>query len=94
MNLVDVVAALAVLQYLHFAGLVGGARARYGVKAPAVTGGVELERIYRVQMAAAAEPSLTSRSVEELARRVEAPRTTLKWGGGFIVVAVLLARPR
>lgn len=50
MNLVDIVAALAVLQYLHFGGLVGRARGRYGVKAPAVTGSVEFERIYRVQM--------------------------------------------
>ncbi|MCB1627333.1 MAG: MAPEG family protein [Xanthomonadales bacterium] len=50
MNPVDVVAMLAVLQYLVFASLVGKARGRYGVKAPAVTGSEPFERVYRVQM--------------------------------------------
>lgn len=50
MNLVDVVALLAVLQYLVFGGLVGRARGKYGVRAPAVSGDVNFERIYRVQM--------------------------------------------
>jgi uncharacterized membrane protein YecN with MAPEG domain len=50
MNLVDIVAALALLQYLVFGGLVGRARGRYGVKAPAVTGSEMFERAYRVQM--------------------------------------------
>lgn len=50
MNLVDIVAALAVLQFLVFGGLVGRARGRYGVKAPAVTGSEPFERAYRVQM--------------------------------------------
>jgi glutathione S-transferase len=50
MNLVDVVGMLAVLQYVFFGGLVGRARGRYGVKAPAVTGHEGFERIYRVQM--------------------------------------------
>ncbi len=37
---------------LHFAltGVVGQARARYGIKAPAVTGHERFERAYRVQM--------------------------------------------
>lgn len=50
MNLVDVVAMLALLQYLMFATLVGRARGRHGVKAPAVTGNEHFERMYRVQM--------------------------------------------
>jgi glutathione S-transferase len=50
MNYVDAVAMLAVLQYLFFGGLVGQARAKYGVKAPAVAGDTNFERIYRVQM--------------------------------------------
>jgi glutathione S-transferase len=50
MNFVDVVAMLAVLQYLFFGGLVGQARGRYGVPAPAVVGDVNFERVYRVQM--------------------------------------------
>ena len=50
MNLVDIVAMLALLQYLAFGALVGQARGTYGVKAPAVTGSEPFERIYRVQM--------------------------------------------
>jgi len=47
---VDIVAMLALLQFLHFGILVGRARGRYGVKAPAVNGDERFERIYRVQM--------------------------------------------
>ena len=50
MNYVDVVAMLAILQFLYFGGLVGKARGQYGVKAPAVSGNEHFERIYRVQM--------------------------------------------
>lgn len=50
MNLVDLVAMLAVLQYIFFSTLVGQARGKYGVKAPAVTGSEPFERVYRVQM--------------------------------------------
>ena len=47
---VDIVAMLALLQFLQFGVLVGQARGRYGVKAPAVSGDERFERIYRVQM--------------------------------------------
>lgn len=50
MNYVDLVALLAVAQLLFFAVLVGAARGRYGVKAPAVSGHELFERAYRVQM--------------------------------------------
>lgn len=50
MNYVDIVAMLAVLQYLVFGSLVSRARGTYGIKAPAVTGSEEFERVYRVQM--------------------------------------------
>ena len=50
MNHVDLVAILAVAQMVFFAVLVGRARGRYGVKAPAVTGHEMFERAYRVQM--------------------------------------------
>lgn len=50
MNTVHVVMLLAVLQYIFFGVLVGQARGRYGVKAPAVTGHESFERIHRVQM--------------------------------------------
>jgi uncharacterized MAPEG superfamily protein len=49
-NLVPLIALLAIAQYLVFASLVGRARGRYGVQAPAVTGDERFERHYRVQM--------------------------------------------
>ncbi len=48
--LVDLVALLALLQFVFFAALVGRARGRHGVRAPAVSGNEQFERIYRVQM--------------------------------------------
>jgi hypothetical protein len=50
MHAIALVAALALLQYLVFAALVGRARGRYGVRGPAVTGHEMFERYYRVQM--------------------------------------------
>jgi uncharacterized MAPEG superfamily protein len=50
MNFVDLVALAALLQLLVFSFMVGQARGRYGVKAPAVTGHEMFERAYRVQM--------------------------------------------
>ena len=50
MNYLDLVAVLAILQLVFFAVLVGRARGRYGVKAPAVSGHESFERAYRVQM--------------------------------------------
>ena len=50
MNWVDAVAIVAILQYLMFGSLVGQARGKFGVKAPAVSGNENFERIYRVQM--------------------------------------------
>ncbi len=50
MNLVDLVAILALLQFFAFALLVGRAREKYGVKAPAITGNEMFERAFRVQM--------------------------------------------
>jgi hypothetical protein len=47
---IDLVIFLALVQYLVFGSLVGSARGRYGVKAPATTGNELFERHYRVQM--------------------------------------------
>lgn len=49
MPYVDIVTALAVLQFLVFGYKVGSARMRYGVKAPAITGNEVFERHFRVQ---------------------------------------------
>jgi glutathione S-transferase len=49
MAYVDIVTALALLQFIVFGFQVGGARAKYGVKAPAITGNEIFERHFRVQ---------------------------------------------
>lgn len=50
MTWIILVSLLALAQYLWFGVLVGRARGRYGVVAPAVTGHPMFERYYRVQM--------------------------------------------
>jgi glutathione S-transferase len=50
MPYIEIVAILALLQYLGFGGLVARARGRYGVHAPAVSGHEMFDRAYRVQM--------------------------------------------
>jgi len=46
---VDLVTLLAILQYFCFVFLVGKARAKHGIRAPAITGHEEFERYFRVQ---------------------------------------------
>jgi uncharacterized MAPEG superfamily protein len=48
MELVLLVILVALIEYVVFAGLVGRARARYAVRAPATTGHPDFERVYRV----------------------------------------------
>lgn len=50
MNWVDLVLLLALGQLFVFGVMVGRARGKYGIKAPAVTGHEMFQRIYRVQM--------------------------------------------
>jgi glutathione S-transferase len=47
---IEFVTLAALLEYFVFSILVGRARARYGVQAPAITGHAGFERAYRVQM--------------------------------------------
>ena len=49
MAYVDIVTALALLQFVVFGAQVARARGRYGVRAPAVTGHEVFERYFRVQ---------------------------------------------
>jgi glutathione S-transferase len=49
MAYVDIVTALALLQFVYLGFRVGGARAKYGVKAPATSGNELFERHFRVQ---------------------------------------------
>lgn len=50
MLLVELVALIAVVQFLFFGALTGRARSISGLKAPAMTGDEGFERMYRVQM--------------------------------------------
>jgi glutathione S-transferase len=47
---VQLITLLALVQFVWFGFLVGGARGRYGVAAPATTGNEMFERYYRVHM--------------------------------------------
>jgi uncharacterized membrane protein YecN with MAPEG domain len=49
-NLVVIVMALAILQLIYFSFQVGGARTKFGIKAPAITGNEQFERTFRVHM--------------------------------------------
>jgi hypothetical protein len=49
MPYVDIVTALALLQFLVFGIKVGRARTRYGIPAPAITGNAAFECYFRVQ---------------------------------------------
>lgn len=46
---VDLVTLLAIIEFFFFVFLVGKAREKYGIKAPATTGNTEFERYFRVQ---------------------------------------------
>ena len=48
MELVLVVILAALIEYMVFAGLVGAARGKYGIHAPATTGHPQFERVHRV----------------------------------------------
>ncbi len=50
MNYVHIVAVLAILQFFFFGIMVGRARVKYGVKAPATSGHEMFDRAFRVQM--------------------------------------------
>jgi len=50
MAYVILITVLILLQYQYFAYMVGAARGKYNVQAPATTGDDQFERVYRVQM--------------------------------------------
>ena len=49
MPYVDIVTALAIIQFIFFGFNVGKARGRFGIKAPATAGNEVFERYFRVQ---------------------------------------------
>ena len=49
MELVALIVLLALLEYVFIVGMVGAARGKYGITAPATTGHPEFERLFRIQ---------------------------------------------
>ena len=49
MGLMAIVLVLILVQYIFFSIKVGGGRVKYEIKAPAISGHPEFERLYRVQ---------------------------------------------
>ena len=84
MPLIDLIALLALLQFFVFGALVGRARGRYGVKAPAVTGHEMFERAYRVQMNTL-EPLVIFLPVLYLSARYWAPLPAAIGGAVYLV---------
>jgi glutathione S-transferase len=84
MQALDVVTVLAIAQYIWFGVLVGQARGRYGVQAPAVTGHDIFERYYRVQMNTL-ELLVPLIPAMHLAARYWSPLWVAAAGGVFIV---------
>ena len=50
MNYVHIVAVLAIFQFIFFGIMVGSARGKYGVAAPATTGHEMFDRAFRIHM--------------------------------------------
>ena len=50
MQYIELIAVIAVLQFILFSAMTGRERSRSGLKAPAMVGDLGFERMYRVQM--------------------------------------------
>jgi len=86
MELVLVVMLVALIEYMVFAGLVGRARAQFGVHAPATTGHPQFERVYRVH-----QNTLEALIVFVPALLVFACYQSFAWAAG-LGVAFIIAR--
>jgi uncharacterized membrane protein YecN with MAPEG domain len=91
MELVAIVAALALLEYAYFGAQVSRARGRYGVKAPATTGHELFDRHYRVQQNTAEQLVMFLPALYLFAVYVSAPIAALL-GLAFVVGRALYAR--
>jgi uncharacterized MAPEG superfamily protein len=90
-ELVAIVAALALLEYFVFSMQAGRARSRSGVKAPATTGDETFERYYRVQHNTLEQLVLFLPALFLFALYVNAPLAAAL-GAVFIVGRALYAR--
>ena len=88
---IDIVVVLAIVQFIVFGGMVGAARGKYGVKAPATTGHPSFERIYRVQMNTL-ELLVCLLPAMYLAARYWSPNFEALAGAGYLVGRVIYLR--
>ena len=91
MHYVELVAILAVLQFIAFGALTGRARARSGLKAPAVSGDEGFERMYRVQMNTL-EVMIAFLPALFLAAKYWSPTWAAGLGAGYLVGRLLYWR--
>jgi uncharacterized membrane protein YecN with MAPEG domain len=84
MTLVDVVIALALIQFFWFGIQVGRARTRFGIPAPAISGNADFERVFRVQMNTLEQLIIFVPSMWMFARYVSP-----SWAAGLGIVYVI-----
>ncbi len=91
MALVGFMAALALIEYLAFAGFVGWARVRFEVPAPEVSGHPQFERYFRVQQNTLEQLIVFLPALWLFAQFVSPPGASLL-GAAFIVGRLLYFR--
>jgi glutathione S-transferase len=84
MEWVAIVTLLALAQFFYFGLMVGRARVRFGVKAPATTGNEDFERVFRVQMNTLELLIIFVPSIRLFATYVSAP-----WAAGLGAVYIV-----
>jgi uncharacterized membrane protein YecN with MAPEG domain len=84
MELIVIVTALALAQYTFFGIQVGGLRGKHGVKAPAITGEPEFERMFRVHQNTMEQLVMFLPSLWMFGYYVDA-----RWGAGIGLVYIV-----
>ena len=90
MPYVDIVTALAIIQFIFFGFQVGRARGRYGIKAPSITGNEVFERHFRVQQNTLEVLILVIPALYLFSRYYN-PLWAAALGGGYLVGRTLYA---
>ena len=78
MDIVNLVALTALIEYIAFILIVGATRGKYGVAAPATTGNAQWERLYRIQVNTAEQLVLFIPAIYGFAYYVNTP-----WAAGI-----------
>ena len=86
------VTALALVLYMVLTFLVGRARGKYQVPAPATTGPIEFERVYRTQVNTLEQLAIFLPSLWLFSVYLNAPTIAAALGGFWIIGRILYAR--